>query len=95
MTTEFNQITRKQPPRLFPLPELRGDGRRHTTPRALQRSKEARPMLAMEYYLENGEIPDFEEIGARYPLADLEDLRICFFMGRKIWDEEIAPLGGR
>ena len=34
---------------------------------------------AMEYYLDNGEVPDFEEIGARYPMADLEDLRICFF----------------
>ena len=49
---------------------------------------------AIEYYLENAEVPDFELIKMRFPLADLDDLRICFFMARKMWDEEILPIVG-
>ena len=49
---------------------------------------------AIEYYLENAEVPDFEQIKMRFPLIDLNDLRICFFMARNLWDDEILPVVG-
>ena len=52
--------------------------------------------LAAQYYIESeGEVPDFPEIQLKYPLIDIKDLEICFWLFKRMWDEHLAPFMGQ
>ncbi|MAH47730.1 hypothetical protein CMI37_18055 [Candidatus Pacearchaeota archaeon] len=51
--------------------------------------------LGIQYYIDSkGQIPDFPEVQLKFPLSEIEDLQICFWMAKKLWDENLAPFMG-
>ena len=51
---------------------------------------------ASQFYLDSeGEIPDFPLIQLKHPMTDIEDLRMCFWMFKKMWDEHLEPMMGK